>query len=72
LHREELSVGLGGALPVEGLAGSTVELSCDAVEVSLPEAVEVRSFREIGAEQPDGLFGGAALLGAGGVAEEDL
>ena len=63
--------GLGGGLPVEGFAGSTVECCGDGVEVVPGVSVEVGAVGEVLAEETVGVLVGSALPWALGVAEVD-
>ena len=61
---EDLVEGLGWSVPVQGLAGSAVELSGDGVELVLGPVAEVGAgLGEVLAEQAVGVLVGAALPG---------
>ena len=64
--------GLGGGLPVEGFAGSTVECCGDSVQVVLCVSAEIGAFGEVLAEETVGVLVGATLPGTLGVAEVDI
>ena len=64
--------GLGGGLPIEGFAGSTVECCGDGVQVASGVSAEVGAFEEVLAEETVGVLVGATLPGTLGVAEVDI
>ena len=54
------------------LSGSLVEFACDGIEMLLAVDGEVGAFREVLAQEPVGVFVGAALPRAVGIAEVDV
>lgn len=62
---------LGWCHPAEGLSRAFVELGGDGVECCLVEGCEVAALGEVLAQEPVGVFVGAALPGAARVAEVD-
>ena len=64
--------GLGGGLPAEGFAGSTVQSCGDSVQVAPGVSAEIGAFREVLAEQTVGVLVGATLPGTLGVAEVNI
>lgn len=67
LHK--VSEGLNGAAPVEGLAGSVVQQVSNGVQCLLVMDRQIRALGQHLAQQPVGVFAGATLPGAVGVAE---
>src|SRR5438105_2185378 len=63
---------LGWAEPAQGLTGATVQLGGDEVEVLGAVDAEVGAFGKVLTEQSVGVFVGAPLPWAGGVAEVDV
>ena len=62
----------GGGLPVEGLAGSTVQGGGDGGEIVDGVSAEVGALWEVLAQQAVGVLVGAALPGAVRIAEVDV
>lgn len=57
---------------IQCLSGSLVEFACDGIEMLLTVDGEVGAFREVLAQEPVGVFVGAAQPRAMGIAEVDV
>ena len=66
-----VSSALGWCLPIECLAGSSIEFGGDRIELVLGAVCEPGLAREVLAQEAVGVLIGAALPGATRIAEED-